>query len=97
MGFQGQVGVGFPEIVRQGQGLGLADLAGLVLLAVEVGQVHPVKVQEDQLPHPRPGQGEGQVRPQPAQATDGHGGGREFGLEGPGRGGPPGRPARPQG
>ena len=41
---QPQVGVDFSQVFRQGQGLFPADLACLVLLPVQVGEVHLVKV-----------------------------------------------------
>ena len=79
---QRQIRGDLPQVFRQGVGFWLPQLVGLVLLPVEVGEIDLVKVDEDQLAHPRPGQGDGDVGAQPPQAADGHRGLGEFLLEG---------------
>lgn len=77
----GDVGGGGGQDVPQGLCFGTPQLGGEILLSVEVGQVHPVKVDEMEPAHSGPGQTEGQVGAQSAQSADGHGGGGEALLK----------------
>ena len=69
------------QIVAQRLGFAETDLIGFLLLAVEIGNVHPIKIDQNQLADAGPGQRNRDIGTETAETADGNGGGGKFLLQ----------------
>ena len=79
--FDLQIRCDFTEIFRECLRFADSDLIRLVLLTVEIGDVHPVKVDQQQLPDSRPCECNGDPRSQSTQPADCDNGRRESAVQ----------------